>query len=177
MDSMLILVLVLLFGSFAGVSGFMACFMPAHWSRLTEKISFADQWSEPSPKRQPLFLRLFVRAGQSIGGLAVCLVGFGFAYLAGSGIYHVLTGRAVHHVGLAGPVLPNNHAPAMIAFPVFMILVGALLAIFPRKALGVFERFSPTKRTVKSSAMPKVSLFLRLFGGAVVVLAILSLLH
>jgi hypothetical protein len=46
---MLILVMMLLIGLVAGAWGFMMCFLPARWDRLTEAMSFASRWTEPSP--------------------------------------------------------------------------------------------------------------------------------
>src|SRR5437763_3897508 len=92
---MMILVTMFLLGLFGAIWGFMACFMPAQWDRLTEVVSFADRWSVPSPKRRhPL-----MSAGQCAGGLVICVVGCWFAYLGGSGIYRVLAGRALIHAG------------------------------------------------------------------------------
>lgn len=45
---MAILVMMLLIGLFAGVWGFMACFLPERWGKLTEATSFAGRWTEPS---------------------------------------------------------------------------------------------------------------------------------
>ncbi len=38
-----ILVLMLLIGLFAGVWGFLMCFFPARWDKLTEAMSFAGR--------------------------------------------------------------------------------------------------------------------------------------
>ena len=88
------LILVFLMGVFAAVWGFTACFLPKTWNRFTEKISFADRWSDASPKLQHPLVRLVIRVGQCVGGLSVCAVGCWFAYLAISGIYRQLTGQA-----------------------------------------------------------------------------------
>jgi len=175
---MSILVLMLLIGISAGIWGFMACFLPAQWNRLTEKISFADHWSEASPKRQHPLIRLVMRLGQSAGGLVICAVGCWFAYLAASGIYRVLTGRATIHT--APPVagaLPNTPMPGVTALSVFVIVAGILMAAFPAKALAVFERVWPAGRSVTPSAAPKVMLFVRLCGVFFAFLALMSLLH
>jgi hypothetical protein len=42
----LILVMMLLIGLFAGEWGFLMCFSPARWDKLTEAISFAGRWEE-----------------------------------------------------------------------------------------------------------------------------------
>ena len=43
-----ILVMMLLIGLFAGVWGFLMCFCPARWDKLTEAMSFAGRSTEPS---------------------------------------------------------------------------------------------------------------------------------
>ena len=163
--SMLILVLMLLIGIFAAIWGFMACFLPVQWDRLTQKISFAENWSEASPKRQHPVFRLVMRLGQSAGGLVICAVGCWFAYLAASGIYRVLAGRATTHT--APPVagaLSNSPTPALNALSAFVIIAGVLMAVFPAKAVAVFEHIWPAGRSVAPSAAPKVMLFVRLSG-------------
>jgi len=171
---MLILVMMLLVGSFVGIWGFMACFLPARWDRLTALISFAGRWTEPSPKRvHPL-----IRLGQRAGGLVTCAVGCWFAYVAASEIYLVLTGRAATRtVPPVAGALPNSPTPALTALSVFMIVAGILMAAFPAKALAVFERVWPVGRSVTLSAAPKVMLFVRLSGAFFAFLALMSLLH
>jgi hypothetical protein len=174
---MLILAMMLLIGLFVGVSGFMACFLPAQWDRLTEKISFADHWSEASPKRPHPLIRLVMRLGQCVGGLVTCVVGCWFAYLAAFGIYRVLTGQAVIQAAPISGALPNTPTPALTALSVFVIVVGILMAVFPAKAVAVFERSWPAGRSVKRSAAPKVMLFVRLAGVIFAFLALKSLMH
>ena len=142
---MLILVMMLLVGLFAAVWGFMACFLPEQWDRLTESISFADRWSEAGPRsRHPL-----MRVGQFAGGLVTCAVGCWFAYIAASEIYLVLSGRATTHaLPPTSGTLPNTSTPGITALSVFMIVAGVLMAVFPGKAVAVFERVWPTGRTV-----------------------------
>ncbi len=171
---MLILVMMLLIGLFAGVWGFMMCFLPARWDRLTEAMSFAGRWTEPSPKR----LNPLIRLGNRVAGLAILAVGCWFSYVAASEIYLVLTGRATSHT--AAPVsgaLPNSPTSGMIALSVFMVLAGVLMAVFPAKAVAVFERVWPAGRSVTPSAAPKVMLFVRLCGVFFAFLAVMSLIH
>jgi hypothetical protein len=171
---MLILVMMLLIGLFAGVWGFMMCFLPARWDRLTEAMSFAGRWTEPSPKRLNPFIRFINR----VAGLAIFAVGCWFAYLAASEIYLVLTGRATTHA--APPVtgaLPNTPTPGVTALSVFVIVAGILMAAFPAKALAVFEHVWPAARSIPPSAAPKVMLFVRLCGVFFAFLALMSLLH
>jgi hypothetical protein len=171
---MLLLIMMLLMGLAAGVWGGMMCFLPDRWERLTEAISFAGRWTEPSPKRPNPLIRFINR----IAGLVILAVGCWFAYTAASEIYHVLTGRAtspvVHPVSGA---LPNTPAPAATALTVFMIVAGILMAVFPAKAVAVFERVWPARRSVTPSAAPKVMLFVRLAGVFFAFLALMSLLH
>jgi hypothetical protein len=172
---MLLLIMMLLMGLAAGVWGGMMCFLPDRWGRLTEAISFAGRWTEPSPKRPNSFIRFINR----IAGLVILAVGCWFAYMAASEICHVLTGRAtspaVHHP--VSGVLPNSPTPGVTALSVFMITAGILMAVFPAKAVAVFERIWPAGRSVTPSAAPKVMLFVRLFGAALAFLAIMSLMH
>jgi hypothetical protein len=177
-NPMVALVMMLLIGLFASVWGFLMCFFPARWDRLTEAMSFAGRWTEPSPERQHPLIRLVVRLGECIGGLAVCAVGCWFAYLASSGIYHVLTGRATTHtLPPTSGTLPNTPAPAATALTVFMIVAGILMAVFPGKAMAVFERVWPRGRRVTRTAAPKVMLVVRLCGLFFAFLAAMSLIH
>ncbi|SRR6266542_2333124 len=171
-NSMLILVMMLLIGLFAGVWGFMMCFLPARWDRLT--ASFAGRWIEPSPKRPNPLIRFINR----VAGLAILAVACWFAYMAASEIYLVLTGRATTHtVPPVTGALPNTPTPGVTALSVFVIVAGILMAAFPAKALAVFERVWPAGRSVTPSAAPKVILFVRLFGAFFAFLALMSLLH
>jgi hypothetical protein len=171
---MLILLLMLLLGLLASVWGFMACFLPEQWDRLTETISFADRWSEAGPRRRnPL-----MRAGQCIGGLVTCAVGCWFAYIAASEIFLVLTGRATtHRLSPTSGTLPNTPAPGITALSIFVVVAGILMAVFPAKALAVFEHVWPAGRSVTPSAAPKVMLVLRLCGVFFAFLAFMSLFH
>jgi hypothetical protein len=58
-----------------------------------------------------------------------------------------------------------------------VIVAGILMAVFPAKALAVFERVWPAGRSVTPSAAPKVMLFLRLSGVLFAFLAFISLFH
>ena len=84
---MLILLMMLLIGLLAGIWGFMMCFLPARWERLTEAIGGpTPRWMYPGPKRLAPIMRLVSRAA----GMVICLGGCWFAYLAGSSIYRSL---------------------------------------------------------------------------------------
>lgn len=171
---MLILVMMMLIGLFAGLWGFMMCFLPARWDKLTEAMSFAGRWTEPSPKR----LNPFIRFVNRVAGLAIFAVGCWFAYVAASEIYLVLTGRATSQT--APPVtgaLPNSSTPALTALSVLVIIAGILMAVFPAKAVAMFERVWPIGRSVTPSAAPKIKLFMRCFGAILIFLAIMSLVH
>lgn len=171
---MLILVMMLLIGLFAGVWGFLMCFFPARWDKLTETMSFAGRWTEPSAKR----LHPLLRFGNRIGGLAILAVGCWFAYMAGSEIYLVLTGRATTHtLPPTSGTLPNTPAPGITALSIFVVVAGILIAVFPAKALAVFGQVWPAGRSVTPSAAPKVMLVLRLCGVFFAVLAFMSLFH
>jgi len=171
---MAILVLMLLIGSLGGVWGFMMCFLPARWDRLTEATSFASRWTEPSPKRT----HPFIRFGNRVSGLAIFAVGCRFAYVAASEIYLVLTGRAaVHRVPPATGAPHSSPTPASTALSIFVIVAGILMAVLPEKAVAVFERVWPAGRSVTRSASPRVMLSMRLCGTFFAFLALLSLLH
>jgi hypothetical protein len=171
---MLILVMMLLIGLFAGVWGFMMCFFPARWEGLTGAMGFAGRWTEPSPKRLHPLIRFINR----VAGLGILAVGGWFAYMAASEIYLVLTGRATPHtVPPVSGALPNTPTPGVTALSVFVIVAGILMAAFPAKALAVFERVWPAGRSVTPSAAPKVMLFVRLSGAFFAFLALMSLLH
>ena len=171
---MLILVMMLIIGLFAGAWGFMACFLPARWDRLTEAMSSAGRWTEPRSKRPHPFIRFINR----LAGLPICAVGCWFAYIAASEIYLELTGRATSRT--TPPIrgtLPNSPTPGVTALSVFVIVAGILMAIFPAKALAVLERVWPARRSVKPSAAPRVGLVIRLSGLFFAFLALMSLMH
>jgi hypothetical protein len=171
---MLMLLMMLLIGLFAGVWGFLMCFFPARWDKLTEAISFAGRWTEPSPKR----LHPLLRFGNRIGGLAILAVGCWFAYMAASEIYLALTGRATTlTLPPTSGTLPNTPTPGITALSIFVVIAGILMAVFPAKALAVFEHVWPAGRSVTPSAAPKVMLVLRLCGVFFAVLAFMSLFH
>jgi hypothetical protein len=65
----------------------------------------------------------------------------------------------------------------LTALSVFVIVAGILMAVFPAKALAVFERVWPAGRSAGPSAAPKVMLFVRLSGAFFAFLAFMSLLH
>jgi hypothetical protein len=121
---MLILVIMLLIGLVAGVWGFMMCFLPARWDRLTKAISFADRWTEPSPKH----LHPLIRFGNRVAGLAIFAVGCWFAWMAASEIYLLLAGRATSpSVPPASGALPNSPTHGITALSIFVAVVGILL--------------------------------------------------
>lgn len=169
---MLILVMMLLIGLVASVWGFLMCFFPGRWDRLTEVMSFTGRWTEASPKRpHPL-----IRFGNRVAGLVILAVGCWFAYVAASEIYLVLKGRTVSHG--AAPVseaLPNSPTPALTALSIFVIVAGILMAAFPAKAMAAFERVWPSRRSVTPAAASKVMVFVRLSGVIFALLAIMSL--
>lgn len=92
MEFMLILLTMLLIGLSAGVWGFMMCFLPARWNRLTEAMPFG-RWAVTTPKR----LRPLIELGNRIAGFMILVTGCWFAYVAASEIYLVLAGRTVIH--------------------------------------------------------------------------------
>ncbi len=170
---MWVLVLMLLVGLLAGIQGFMVCFMPAQWDRLRRKLDFADRWSTPSHGPLDPIIRI---AGR-IAGIVIFAGGCWFTWLAAYGIYRVLTGQAVMHMAAPTPrALPASPAPALTALSVFMLGAGVLMAVFPIKALAIFARAWPG-RAVKPSPDRKVLLFVRLFGAALALLAIASLIR
>jgi hypothetical protein len=149
-----ILVMMLLIGLFAAVWGFMACFLPERWDRLTETISFADRSSETGPRRRnPL-----MRVGQFAGGLVTCAVGCWFAYMAGSEIYLVLTGR--RRFESWGEIVQKAcHARAFAAGTQGYVAIPGR-GVFPqiaelRKMLGFTLRLSTTCRRVIWRSSPE----------------------
>ena len=171
---MLILVMMLLIGLVAGGWGFAMCFLPSRWNRFTETMSFAGRWTEAGPKR----LHPLVRFGNRVAGLVILAVGCWFAYEAASEIHLVLAGGTATHT--APPVsgaLTQPATPALTALSVFVIVAGILMAVFPARAVAVFERIWPVGRSVTPSAAPKVVLFVRLSGVFFAFLAFMSLVH
>jgi hypothetical protein len=171
---MLILVMMLLIGLFAGAWGFMMCFFPKRWDKLIEATSFAGRWTEPSPKP----LHWLLKFGNRIAGLTILAVGCWFVYMAASEIHLVLTGRATTHaLPQRSGTLPNSPTPGITALSVFVIVAGILMAVFPAKAVAVFERIWPAGRSVTPSAARKVTLFVRLCGAFFAFLAMMSLIR
>jgi hypothetical protein len=166
--------MMLLIGLAAGFWGFMMCFLPARWDRLTEAMSFADRWTEPSPKR----LHPLIRFGNRIAGLLIFAVGCWFAYVAISEIYFVLAGRAASQTAtIASRTLSNSGTPVLSAFSGVAIIIGILVAVFPAKTVELLERVWPAARSVTPSATPTVMLFVRLAGGVFVLFALVFLTH
>ena len=171
---MLLLIMMLLMGLAAGVCGFMACFLPARWYRLTELISFADRWTESSPKR----LHPVVRFLNRVSGLVIFAVGCWFVYMAGTEIWLVHAGQATSPV--LHPASGEPHStptPGITALSIFVVVAGILMAVFPAKALAVFGHVWPVGRSVTPSAAPRVMLVLRLCGVFFAFLAFMSLFH
>ena len=84
---MLILLMMLLIGILAGIWGFMMCFLPAQWDRLTQAIGGpTPRWMYPGPKRLAPIIKLVSRAA----GMIICTGGCWFAYTAAAEIYRVL---------------------------------------------------------------------------------------
>jgi hypothetical protein len=166
--------MMLLIGLLAGAWGFLMCFFPTRWDKLTRSISFADRWTEPGAKR----LHPLLRFGNRVAGLIILAVGCWFAYLAASEIYLVLTGRGTTHaVAPVSGTLPTPPGPQATAFSIFVIIAGIFMAVFPAKALVVFERIWPAGRSVIPSAAPMVILVLRLTGVFFAFLAVMSLIR
>jgi len=175
---MLIFVAMLLLGILAVIWGFMMCFLPGRWDRLTGPIDFADPLPKTLPTNRQPIIKLAMRVGNSVAGFAICSVGGWFAYVAGSQIYLVLIGRStIHPIAPANGGLPSSPSPGLTALSVFIAVAGVLLALFPRKAMIIFNRIEPAGRAVKWWAVPRILLFLRLFGGALAAISILSLIH
>lgn len=171
---MLILIMLLVIGLFAGFWGFIMCFLPARWDRLTGAMTFVGSWTEPSLKRPNQFVRLINR----IAGLGIFAVGCWFAYMAALEIDHVLSGRATGHTAQSYKgALAVSSAPGVTALSVLVIVVGILMAAFPTKAVAVFEKIWPPGRSVTSAAAPKIILFVRLSGAFFAVLALMSLVR
>ena len=85
---MLILLGMLLIGLFGGLWGFLMCFLPARWVRLTEAIGGpTPRWMYPGPKR----LAPIIKLGNRAAGMIIFIVGGWFTYSAASGIYRYLT--------------------------------------------------------------------------------------
>lgn len=83
---MLILLMMMLVGILAGIWGFIMCFLPARWDRLTEAIGGpTPRWMYPGPKRLAPFTKVVSRAA----GMVICVVGCWFAYTAAVEIYRI----------------------------------------------------------------------------------------
>jgi len=84
---MLMLLGMLSIGLLAGIWGFMMCFLPARWDRLTEALGGrTPRWMYPGPKPVAPIIELGSRAA----GMVICIGGGWFTYVAASGIYRVL---------------------------------------------------------------------------------------
>lgn len=169
---MLILFMMLLIGLFAGIWGFTACFLPAQWDRLTEGISFADRWTVPSAKP----IHPIIRLGYRGAGVVICVVGCWFAYVAASGIYRLLTGRAVVHAVTQQGRLHNSPMILGNLLSLFVIVIGAAMAFVPARVVKSLELIWPTRRSITLPA-PKIMLFVRVLGIIFTLLAIMFLMR
>ena len=171
---MLILALMLLIGLFASIWGFLMCFFPAKWSRLTQAASFASRWTVATPKH----LNPVVRLGNRVSGFAILAVGSWFAYVAVSKIYFVLSrGAEIHAAPPEGGRAPSPGTPVLTAFSIFMALVGAGMLILPANVSDAFAQVWPGGRSVRPEAAPRVRLILRVIGVLLFLLAIVSLMR
>jgi len=172
---MLILVLMLVIGLFAAIWGFLMCFLPTQWDRLTEAISFASHWTQPSTRR----LNPATQFVNQIAGFAIFGVGSWFTYAAVSEIYLVLIR---HKAIIPAPPISGTTARqpmpmAIVALAAFVIVAGVSMALFPAQAITILQRLWPSGRSMTQSAAPKVKLFVRLCGIFFAFLAMMSLLH
>ena len=172
---MLILFAMLLMGLLAVVWGFMMCLLPRQWGRLTDSMVFADRWTvaRPTKRQHPL-----LSFGNRIAGIVIFAVGCWFAYFAGLEIYRVLVEHAAVHPVSRDNSVPASFTPSVILFfSILVTLTGAMLAAFPARAMSVLERVWPATRSLAPSAVPKMTLFIRIFGAALAILALMSLTH
>lgn len=168
---MLILGIMLLMGLLASIWGFMMCFLPARWERLTE--AGADRWTVPRPKR----LHPIIRLGNRAAGIVICAVGCWFVYVAASKIYAVLTGRAVIHTTTQSTgSLPNSPTTGGNAFALLMIVIGVAMALAPAQTVKAFESVWPAGRSVKLPA-PKAMVLVRVLGAMFALLAFMFLIR
>lgn len=174
MGPMLILLMTFLTALFGVIWGFMMCFLPEQWDRLTEAISCAPRWTVPSPKR----LHPIIRLGNRLAGVVICLVGCWFVYVAASGIYAMLRGQAViHNVHPSSENLANSPTTIGNVFSLLMIVAGIFMALMPAKAMMVFESVWPAARRIEPSVVPKVILLVRVLGAIFALLAVIFLVH
>lgn len=171
---MLILVAMLLLGLLAVVWGFLMCFLPNRWEQLTEAVSFADRWTVSSPKRLHPILKL----GNRLAGMVILAVGCWFTYVAVSEIYLVFVRRpAIHPMITATGGFAHTPSPVLTVFSLFIIAAGGLMALFPARVVTIFNRVWPSGRSVKPLALPRIAMFVRIFGMALTFLAIMSLIQ
>jgi hypothetical protein len=170
---MLLLSLMLLLGLAAVVWGFLMCFAPAKWASLTE---FGDLSTTMQATSQHPVVRIVIRVGNSIAGLGIFAVGAWFSYVAGSEIYLVLLGRTTLH-----PLVPRTpHHQGSLSLPltllsISMAVAGSAMALLPDQILRLVNTIGVSGQSMKTSMIPKVRVFLRIFGIILVALAIMSL--
>ena len=170
---MLILVGMLLMGLLAAVWGFLMCFLPKRWERLIGAVSVSDRWTVASPKRLHRVLKL----GNRIAGMAILVAGCYFTYVAASEMYLVFARRAaIHPVTTATGGFSHTPSPVLTVFSLFIVAAGVLMALFPAKAVTIFNHFWPSGRSIKPLAFPKIAMFVRIFGIALAFMAIMSLI-
>jgi hypothetical protein len=171
---MWILVMSLLLGLVVAAWGFMACFLPERWQRVTAAMGFIRRWTYSQPTRLDSFLRLANRAL----GFVFLVAGLGFAYLGGLETFRVLTGRGtIHPVSRAETGPPNSSTLPLTVLSVFMLVLGSLMAGFPEGAMFIFGRFWPPWRSVPPAYARRVRLYIRLSGVVIALLAAMSLTH
>jgi hypothetical protein len=167
--------MMLVIGLFAAIWGFLMCFLPARWDSLTEAISFAPQWTQPSTKR----LNPAIRFVNRVAGLAIFGVGTWFAYVAVSEMYLVLIRHEViTPVPASSGTMARQPMPtAIVVLSACVMAAGVLMALFPAQAITILERVWPSGRSMKPSAAPKIKLFVRLCGIFFAFLAMMSLIR
>lgn len=172
---MLLLSLMLLLGFAAAVWGFLMCFAPARWTRLTE---FADSSNSTQAAGQHPTVRNVIRVGNCVAGLAIFAVGCWFSYVAASEIYLVFTGKTTLHPYAPRDLHRQGSTPPQLVFlSVFVALVGAAMAVSPIHVLRVLDYIRFSGHSMERSVTPIVRICLRIFGIALIVLATMSLMQ
>lgn len=169
---MLILAMALLMGLLVGAWGFLACFFPERWERLTAVMGFIADWTPPPVGGAHRAMRFVRRAV----GFVFFVVGCGFAYVGASGIFLVLAKRAtIRPASAVGGGIASSSTLPLTLLSAFVLVAGVLMAAVPEKAVRVWAFAFPPWRSLSPVQAQRVRLFTRLCGLLFALLATMSL--
>lgn len=159
---MIIALVVVVVGTIAACSGFVACFTPELWEWLRRKIDLTENGREPGVQVSD-GVRTF---GSRVSGFVIFSVGCWLAYVGGSTTYRLVTGQATFHALSRTAETPSTKGipPALNALAVVVTIAGLLMAVFPSRALPLIVHLWPGGKTMPPNTNPTIKILVRSAG-------------